>query len=151
MVDLAQKIEVVFPGLCRRIEVSLTKCWPPTTFAISEQLDFEAERFEHLHRCNTDVRLVITHKGVVPENDFAAVVAGVGDPGGPARCRHPRRAGITDPGYNVSREPAIESFTRVMWHRALRRNPECHLHKSANRCKIDNRVCQSWHYASDSA
>ena len=34
---------------------------------------FEAERFQHFHRCNADVRFVIPHKCVVPKNDGAAV------------------------------------------------------------------------------
>ena len=34
--------------------------------------NFESERFEHFHRSNADVRFVITHKCVVPKNDFAS-------------------------------------------------------------------------------
>ena len=36
--------------------------------------NFESERFEYFHRSNPDVRLVITHKSVVPKDDFAAVL-----------------------------------------------------------------------------
>ena len=44
--------------------------------------NFKAERFQHFHRCNADVRFVIPHKCVVPKNDVAAAVAAGVDGGG---------------------------------------------------------------------
>src|SRR5204862_178776 len=61
------------------------------------------ERFQNLDRSNSDVLLVITHKRIVPNNHFATVVAAIVD----------RGAGVSDPGYRMSREPTIEAFTRV--------------------------------------
>ncbi len=43
------------------------------SIVILRERDFKAERFEHFHRRDTDVRLVIAHEGVIPQNDFASL------------------------------------------------------------------------------
>ena len=62
----------MFGEFCGGIEVSLAKCRSSAAAPVFYERDFKAERFEHFHRCNADVRLVIPHKGVVPKNDLAA-------------------------------------------------------------------------------
>ena len=54
------------------IKISLTERRSSAAAAIFHKLDVKSERFEHFHRGNSDVRLVVTHKGVVPEDDIAA-------------------------------------------------------------------------------
>src|SRR5438094_10490405 len=98
-----QKIDIVFSDLCRGIEISLTERRPPAASSFFCERHIKPERFQNLDRSNSDVRLVITHKRVVPKNHFATVVAAIVD----------RGAGVSDPGYRISREPTIESFTRV--------------------------------------
>ena len=67
---------------CGGIEVSLAECRAPAAAPMFHERHFKSERFQHFHRCNADVRLVITHKGVVPKNDVAAS----GERGRLARC-----------------------------------------------------------------
>ena len=59
---------------CGGIEVSLAKCRSTAAAAVLHERDFESERFKHFHRGNADVRFVIPHKCVVPENDGAALL-----------------------------------------------------------------------------
>ena len=63
----------MFPEFRGGIEVSLAKCRATAAAAIFHERHFEAERFQHFHRCNADVRFVVPHKCVVPKNDVAAV------------------------------------------------------------------------------
>src|SRR5713101_7804712 len=51
----------------------------------------------------------------------------------------------------VFREPAIESFARVMRQRAFRRNSQRLFHQRAHQRKIDNCVCESRRRAAESA
>ena len=66
----------------------------------------DAKRLQHFHGRNSNVRLVIADKGVVPENDIA-VAAVVG-----------RGARISGPGYRSFREPLIKSFVRIFRQRS---------------------------------
>src|SRR5437762_11695011 len=93
----------MFSDLCRGIEISLTERRPPAASSFCCERHIKAERFQNLDRSNSDVLLVITHKRIVPNNHFATVVAAIVD----------RGAGVSDPGYRMSREPTIEAFTRV--------------------------------------
>ena len=65
--------DVVFGEFCRGIEVSLAERRATAAAAVFYERNFESERFEYFHRSHPDVRLVITHEGVVPKNDFAAL------------------------------------------------------------------------------
>ena len=58
---------------CGGIEVSLAKCRATAAAAVFYERNFESECFEHFHCCNADVRFVIPHECVVPENDGAAL------------------------------------------------------------------------------
>ena len=62
----------MFGEFCRGIEVSLAECRASAAAAVFHERNFKSKRFEHFHRSNADVRLVIPHEGVVPKNDFAA-------------------------------------------------------------------------------
>ena len=64
----------MFGEFCGGSEISLTECRAPTTPAAFYEHNLESERFEHFHRSDTDVRLVITYKRVVPKDDMAAVL-----------------------------------------------------------------------------
>ena len=66
----------MFGEFCGGIEVSLAKCRSAAAAPMFHERHFEAERFQHFHRCNADVRFVIPHKCVVPKNDFAAFCSG---------------------------------------------------------------------------
>ena len=67
----------------------------------------EAECFQHFHRRDPDVRLIVTDECVVPKDDFtvAAVYA-----------RRPIISAVTDRRYRygVIREPSIKPFIRVL-------------------------------------
>src|SRR6266478_8910341 len=63
--------DVVFSEFCGEIEISLTKCRSPAAAPIFRKRNFEPERFQHSYRSKADVRFVIAHKGIVPEDDFA--------------------------------------------------------------------------------
>ena len=65
--------DVVFGELRCGIEVSLAECGATAAAAVFYERDFESKRFEYFHRSNADVRLVITHEGVVPKDDLAAL------------------------------------------------------------------------------
>jgi hypothetical protein len=65
--------------LGRGIEISLAECGSAAALPISCERNFKTERFEDLDRSDSNVRLVITHKRVVPENDFSSSVAAVCD------------------------------------------------------------------------
>src|SRR6266436_2781623 len=102
--------DVVFSEFCGEIEISLTKWRSPAAAPIFRKRNFEPERFQHFYGSKADVRFVIAHKGIVPEDDFAFVVAAIGDRGSPRRSRHPRRAGVSDPGYSMPCKPPVESL-----------------------------------------
>src|SRR5207302_6551266 len=114
------------------------------TFAILEQLDFESERFEHSDRRNTDVRLVVAHKCVVPKNNAASSIAAVCD-------RRIIRPTLIERRYSAFFKPAIEPFACVMRQRTLCRNTERFFHQRADRFKISNCICESRRRAAESA
>ena len=57
------------------LEISLAERRAAAAFPFLRKHHFKSERFQNLHRRDTDVRLVIAHEGVVPENDLASVAA----------------------------------------------------------------------------
>ena len=69
-----QKIDVVFSELRCRIEISLTERRSSAAASLFCQRNLEAKRFQHFHRSDSDMRLVIAHEGVVPEDHFAALL-----------------------------------------------------------------------------
>src|SRR6266436_5314038 len=91
------------------IEITDAECRSSAAAPIFYKRNLEAECFQNFHRRNSNVRFVITHEGVVPEDDVAAllVVAAIGDRG--------RVAGVSAPGYSMFREPFIEAFACIMW------------------------------------
>ena len=91
------------------IEISDAECWSSTAAPIFYERNLKTERFKHFHRSNANVRLVITHKSIVPEDDAATllVVAAIGDRG--------RATGVSAPGYRMFREPFIKAFACIMW------------------------------------
>ncbi len=56
------------------IEISLAERWPAAALPIFYKRNVKAERLQYFHRSDADVRFVITHKGVVPEDDLAALL-----------------------------------------------------------------------------
>ena len=81
----------MFSDFRRDIEISLTECWTSAAAAILYERNFETERFQHFHRGDADVRLVVADECVVPKNDGASLVAAGVD----------RGAGVSDPGYSM--------------------------------------------------
>ena len=111
--------------------------------------NFESERFQHFHRGNADVRFVIPHKGVVPKNDFAAVlsrrsVTAV------ARSVIARGGGVTDPLQHVCK-PFVEAFTCVMGQRASCGDSNCLLHCDARRLETEKPIRQPRHETAEFA
>jgi hypothetical protein len=64
----------VFCQFCGGIEVSLAECRATAAAAVFYERNFESERFEYFHGSHADVRFVITHEGVVPKDDLAAIL-----------------------------------------------------------------------------
>src|SRR5207244_2921323 len=114
---------------------SLTERRTAAAFPVLQQLNVESERVQHLDRRNSNVRFVITHERVVPQNHLAAVILPT------LRERRYRR---------MSCEPFVEPLPRVMRQRSFRRNAERRLHQTTDRGKIDNGICQPWNGAADS-
>src|SRR5205809_8008564 len=82
--------DVVFPELCGGVEISQTKCRSSAAASIFHQHNFKPKGFQHFHRSDSNVRFVISHECVVPENDrttllyrrsLNAVVAAIGERG----------------------------------------------------------------------
>src|SRR2546428_12314048 len=92
-----------------RIEISLAERRSPATFPILQQRNFKAERFENFDRRDADVRLVVTHKSVVPKNDLASSVAAVCDP----RTTRPAIGKFR----HISAQPPIKTLVGVGWQR----------------------------------
>ena len=65
--------DVVLREFRRGLEVSLAECRATAATAMFHERNFESERLQHFHGSDSDVRLVISHEGVVPKNDLAAV------------------------------------------------------------------------------
>src|SRR4051812_8845524 len=71
-----QDINVVLAEFGRQIQISDAECRPPTAAAIRYQRNFKAQRLQNPHCRNPDMRLVITHKSIVPKNDLASLSRG---------------------------------------------------------------------------
>ncbi len=67
-----QQRQVVLAEPRRLVEVALAEGRPPATLPANGQGHLEPGGFEDLHRRDADMRLVVAHKGVVPEHDPAA-------------------------------------------------------------------------------
>jgi len=80
--------------------VSATSSAAAAAAAFHER-DLEAERFKNTHRGDADVRLVIAHKGVVPENDAPALS---GERGRGARATHVLREPFVEAAHGVVRQ-----------------------------------------------
>ena len=65
-----QKIDIVGSDFCSGIEISLTECRSSAASSFLHEGNFKPEGFEHFHRGDSDMRLVVAHEGVVPENNF---------------------------------------------------------------------------------
>jgi hypothetical protein len=92
------------------IEIPHAERWSSAAAPIFYKRNLEPERFQDSHRSDADMRFVIAHESVVPEEDVAArVVAVIGDRG------RVIVAGVIAPGYSVLRKPFIEAFACVMW------------------------------------
>ena len=63
--------DVVFSEFCGEIEISLTKWRSPAAAPIFYEHNLKPERLQHFYCCDADVRFVIAHKGIVPQDDFA--------------------------------------------------------------------------------
>src|SRR5947208_12708660 len=63
-------------------KIPLTKRRSSTAAAIFRERNLKPQRFQHFHCGDSDVRFVIAHECVVPEDDRAAS----GERGRPARC-----------------------------------------------------------------
>src|SRR5436190_19462843 len=116
----------MFSELRCGIEISLAECGTAATLAIFRKRNFKPERFQNFYRSDSDVRFVIAHERIIPEDDFAS--------GRDAALRHSDIAARCP--YLSSRKPAIKSFPRVMWQRAFRGNAERFFHKRPQRPEI---------------
>ena len=58
--------------LCSGIEISLTERRTSAAASIFRKRDLKAKRFQYFHCGDPDVRLVIAHEGVIPQDDFAS-------------------------------------------------------------------------------
>src|SRR5438270_11832634 len=94
----------------RGIEISLTERGTAAAFPVLHERDAKAERFQNFHRRDPDVRLVVTHESVVPENDFAALGRGGALRRPDAAARRP---------YLMFAKPPIEALPGVMRQRPL--------------------------------
>src|SRR4051794_40663217 len=99
----------------RVVEISLAECGPAAATAPVRKRDFEAERLKHFDGGDPDVRLVITHERVVPENHATA----------------PSNRPL------VFWKPVIEPPVRIRRQRAFRRNAERLLHQLAQRRELE--------------
>src|SRR5207245_7687143 len=105
---------IMFSELRCGIEISLAECRTATALAIFRKRNFKPERFQHFHRSHSDVRFVITHERIIPEDDLAS--------GRDAALRRPDIAARCP--YLSSCKPAIESFVRVLRQRTPSGNAE---------------------------
>ena len=64
----------MFPRSRGGIEISLTERRSATALPIFCEGNFKPECFQHFHCGYSDVRFVITHECIIPEDDFAAVL-----------------------------------------------------------------------------
>jgi len=53
------------------VEISLAKCGSSAAAAIFYKRHFKPERLQHFDGSDSTVRFMLTHKRVVPQNDFA--------------------------------------------------------------------------------
>src|SRR5439155_26564273 len=125
-------MDVVHSDFCGGIEISLTECRTAAAMPLLHEGNFKAKCFEHFHRGDSDMRLVIAHEGVVPEDDFASIAA------------------VSAPGHSMSSKPAIESFARVMRQGTSSGQAEHFLHRHAQRPEIQRCIRKRWDHATDS-
>src|SRR5262245_38328960 len=115
-----EELEIVASQAGGLIQVSLTKSGPATAFPFARENDFESECFQDGDSRDPNLRLVITHKSVVPKNDS------------------PTRLGAI---LRISpHEPVIESLLRIMGQRTTRRNPQRFFHERAQRRKVEGSI-----------
>src|SRR4029079_8888217 len=112
--------------LRRGIEISLAECRSPAAAPVLYDRHYESERLQHCHRCNAYVRFVIAHEGVVPKNDFAALL-----------FKNATRRRV----YPL-REPLVEPFTCVMGQRTSCGDSDCFLHRDARGLEPDKAIRQ---------
>src|SRR5215510_9976678 len=90
-------------------EVALTECWPAATSSFCHQRYLETERLQDFDRRFADMRLMVTHESVVPENQP------------PPRCLQTVRRPT---------EPGIKSLSRITRERPLPGNPDSFCQKT---------------------
>ena len=66
--SLRQQRQIVLPQPHRLRQIPLAECRTATTLTVLKQGNLKARRLQHPHRRNPNVRLIITHKCVVPKN-----------------------------------------------------------------------------------
>jgi hypothetical protein len=155
----------VFREFCRGIKISLAECRSAAAAPLLQERDFESERFEYFHCGNADVRFVIAHKRVVPENDFASS----GERGRLARCvtrlaghiescnflelRNPsigfwrgaKNSGRGARAPQTFREPFVEAFICVLGQRSVSGDSNGFLHCNAHGLGIEKSIRQPRH------
>ena len=72
LLTLTQEFDIVRAAGGGVVEISLTECRPAAAPPSRGEHDFEAKCLQNFHRRDADMRLVISNKSVVPENDAAA-------------------------------------------------------------------------------
>ena len=92
-------------------------------------MDAVTNRFQHLYRSFSNMRLVITHERVVPQDHFAF-------------------RGAVD-GRSMFREPSIEPFTRIMRQGSFGREPEHALQNQPQRAELEQCIRDRRHGASE--
>src|SRR5882724_2864209 len=76
------EVDVVFCEFCSAFKIAHTKRRATTATSVFHERYFEPKGFQHFDGGDSDVRFVIAHEGVVPEDDFAPS----GERGRLARC-----------------------------------------------------------------
>src|SRR2546430_16634437 len=101
----------MFCDLRRGIEITDAECRSSAAAPIFCKRHLEAECFQNFHRRNSNVRFVITHEGVVPEDDAASSVAAL------CERRFLLIPAVIDRRYSFTlfREPFVEAFACIMW------------------------------------
>ena len=110
--------DVMFAEFRCGIEITDTECWSSAAAPIFYKRNLEPERFQDSHRSDADMRFVIAHKGVVPEDDMAALLLYR-----PSTCyavpqlRRRRMSALrrSRTAAAVFRKPFVEAFACVMW------------------------------------
>src|SRR4029450_10877686 len=124
----------MYREFCGCIEASLAKCGATAAAAVFYERNFESQRFEYFHGSHADVRFVITHKGVVPKDDFAAVLKERRFVTAGAIWRSPFLVGGVRSGGRptMSAKPFVEALTCVMRQGTLSGDSNCFFHCDAH-------------------